>query len=77
MSLASLILRKGANGFGFGTTAEEVTLGLNLAGKNILITGATSGLGQETARVLADRGARIFAAARTLQKAESACQGWA
>src|SRR6187399_101765 len=70
-------MRKGPSGFGFGTTAEEVTAGLNLAGKNILITGAASGLGQETARVLADRGARILALARTLEKAESACRSLA
>jgi WW domain-containing oxidoreductase len=74
VSLASLFLRRGPSGFGFGTTAEEVTRGLNLAGKNLLITGATSGLGQETARVLAARGARIFALARTREKAESACR---
>lgn len=74
MSLASLFMRKGPSGFGFGTTAEQVTAGLDLAGKSILITGAASGLGQETARVLADRGARVLALARTLEKAESACR---
>lgn len=74
MSLASLFLRTGASGFGFGTTAEEVSAGLDLTGKNILVTGATSGLGQETARVLAERGARVMALARTLEKAESACR---
>lgn len=71
MSLASLILRKGKNGFGFGTTAEQVTAGLDLTGKSILVTGSTSGLGKATAQALAQRGARIFAAARTSEKAEA------
>lgn len=74
MSLASLILRKGSNGFGFATTADEVTAGLDLTGKHLLVTGATSGLGEASARVLAQRGARIFAAARTTEKAEALCR---
>ena len=74
MSLASLILRNGKNGFGFGTTAEQVTAGLDLTGKTILVTGSTSGLGEATAHALAQRGARIFAAARTTEKAEALCR---
>ena len=74
MSLASLILRTGPNGFGFGTTAEQVTAGLDLSGKNLLITGSTSGIGEATAHALAGRGARIFAVARTTEKAEAVCR---
>jgi len=74
VSLASLILRNGKNGFGFGTTAEQVTAGLDLTGKSILVTGSTSGLGEATARVLSQRGARIFAAARTTEKAAALCR---
>jgi len=74
VSLASLILRNGPSGFGFGTTAEQVTMGLNLQGKHILVTGATSGLGEVTARVLAERGARILAAARSTDKAAALCR---
>lgn len=74
MSLASLILRNGSNGFGFGTTAEQVLAGLDLTGKNILVTGVTSGLGEVTVRALSERGARIFAAARTTEKAEAMCR---
>ena len=33
------------------STAEGVVAGLDLKGKTVLITGATSGLGQETMRV--------------------------
>lgn len=73
MSLLSLVLgRRGASGFGFASTAEEVTEGIDLSGKNILITGINSGLGEESARVLALRGARIFGAARTEAKARDA-----
>lgn len=65
--------RHGKSGFGYASTAEEVTQGLDLAGKNILITGVNSGLGAESARVLALRGARIFGAARSQEKAAAAC----
>lgn len=74
MSLISLIKGKGANGFGNGSTAEEVTNGISLVGKNILVTGCNSGLGKETVRVLALRGANIIGTARTKEKAESACK---
>ena len=57
---------------GFESTAEEVTEGLDLSGKTYLITGCNSGLGLETARVLALRGAHIVGTARTQEKAESA-----
>ncbi len=55
------------------STAEQVTEGLDLSGKNALVTGVNSGLGYEAMRVLALRGAHVFAAARTLDKAMQAC----
>lgn len=73
MSLLSRISRKGPNGFGYGSSAEDVTAGLSLAGKTCLITGCNSGLGFEAMRVLALRGAHIIGAARTLEKAQRAC----
>ena len=70
MSLVSMIKgRRGASGFGYASTAEEVTDGLDLRGKTFLVTGTTSGLGLETARVLGKRGARVIALARTKDKA--------
>ncbi|MBM5785894.1 MAG: SDR family NAD(P)-dependent oxidoreductase, partial [Cyanobacteria bacterium K_DeepCast_35m_m1_288] len=44
------------------------------SGRTALITGANSGLGLETARELAQRGARVVLACRSLAKAEAACQ---
>ncbi len=61
------------NGFGDATTAEEVTAGLDLSGKTALVTGCNSGIGYETMRVLALRGAHVIGAARTLEKAKTAC----
>lgn len=55
------------------STAEDVTEGLDLTGKNIVITGINSGIGFEAMRVLAMRGAHIIALARTQDKAEAAC----
>ena len=56
------------------STALEVTAGLELGGKTILITGCNSGLGFESMHVLAARGAGIIAAARTVRKAEEAAE---
>lgn len=72
MSLLSSIKRPGPSGFGFASTATEVTQGLDLTGKHYLITGCNSGLGLETMRVLALRGATIIATARSVETATKA-----
>src|SRR3982751_6314300 len=72
MSLASWLKGKGPSGYGYGTTAEVVTQGISLKNKTFLVTGSTGGLGRETVRVLAQRGARVFASGRTKEKVESA-----
>ena len=61
--------------FGAESTAEEVTDGLDLTGLTAVVTGANSGLGLETMRVLALRGAHVIGTGRTLEKAETACAG--
>lgn len=73
MSLYEMFTSKGPSGFGYGTTAEQVTEGLDLAGKTVLVTGCNSGLGFEAMRVLALRGAWVVGTARTLEKAREAC----
>lgn len=72
MSLYSALAPKGPSGFGYGSTAEEVTAGLSLEGQTILVTGCNSGLGLETMRVLALRGAHVIGTARTVEKAREA-----
>lgn len=72
MSLYSRLTPAGRNGFGYGSTAEDVTSGLSLAGKTFVVTGCSSGLGLETARVLALRGGRVLGGARTAAKATDA-----
>ncbi|MBL4636148.1 MAG: SDR family oxidoreductase [Kofleriaceae bacterium] len=75
MSLIALVKgRRGASGFGHASTAEEVTQGIDLSGKTVVITGANSGLGAETARVLAMRGADVIALARNPDKAAKAAE---
>lgn len=69
MSLYALIKPRGPTGFGVGSTAEDVTRSLSLQGKTILVTGCSSGIGFETARVLAMRGANVICAIRSEAKA--------
>jgi WW domain-containing oxidoreductase len=48
------------SGFDKNTTAEQVVEGISLEGKNVLITGANTGLGKETCRVLTKAGASVI-----------------
>jgi WW domain-containing oxidoreductase len=73
VSFVGIFTRKGPSGFGYRSTAEEVTEGLDLRGQNILVTGGNSGLGLETVRVLAMRGACVIATGRSVDRVRSAC----
>ena len=53
------------------TTAEQVAAGRRLDGRNVLVTGGTSGLGAETARVLASIGARVTVTGRDRSRGET------
>lgn len=54
-------------------TAEQVTKGIDLSGKLAVVTGCTSGIGFETMRVLAKRGAYVVGTSRSIEKATAAC----
>ncbi|OBT39935.1 hypothetical protein VE00_09585 [Pseudogymnoascus sp. WSF 3629] len=54
---------------------HDESRGGKLIGKVIVITGATSGIGIETARALSATGATLFLTARNLKSAESALAG--
>jgi NAD(P)-dependent dehydrogenase (short-subunit alcohol dehydrogenase family) len=60
--------------FGATSTTDDVLSGVNLKGKRILVTGASAGLGVETARSLAAHGAQVVGAARDLNKAKAATE---
>ncbi|RVW53006.1 Short-chain dehydrogenase TIC 32, chloroplastic [Vitis vinifera] len=60
----------GPSGYGSNSTAEQVTEDCSLPSQlTAIITGATSGIGAETARVMAKRGVRVIIPARDLKKA--------
>ena len=61
-----------AKTFGAESTADEVLEGVDLAGKRVLVTGVSAGLGVETARSLVAHGATVVGTARDLTKARRA-----
>ena len=58
--------------FGHDTTTDEVLAGIDLSGKRAIVTGASTGLGEETARALASHGAQVTLAVRDAAKGEAA-----
>ncbi len=70
----SPVLSVPASDFGEDSTAEQVTEGIDLKGKLAVVTGCTSGIGFETMRVLAKRGAYVVGTSRSLERAEQACR---
>ena len=51
-------------GFGRDSTAADVVAGIDLSGRNAVVTGGYSGLGLETVRALRSAGARVMVPAR-------------
>ncbi|MBZ8135507.1 oxidoreductase [Afifella sp. IM 167] len=63
--------------FGAASTAEEVISGIDLSGRNAIVTGGYAGIGLETVRVLAAAGAEVFVPVRDPAKAARALSGLA
>ena len=53
------------------TTTTDVLQSIDLTGKVAIVTGASGGLGAETARALASKGAAVTIAARDLTRAQA------
>jgi NAD(P)-dependent dehydrogenase (short-subunit alcohol dehydrogenase family) len=58
--------------FGFSSTAADVLEGVDLSGRNVIVTGGAAGIGLETTRALAAAGADVTVAARRPNEAENA-----
>ena len=56
------------------STTEDVLQGIRLDGKHAVVTGATGGLGIETARALASVGASVTITGRSAQKIDAALE---
>ena len=64
-----------AQHFGATSTTDDVLAGIDLAGKRVLVTGVSAGLGVETARALAAHGAEIIGTVRDVKKGQRATAG--
>ena len=58
--------------FGPDTTTDDVLEGMDLSGRHVVVTGASTGLGEETSRALAAHGASITMAVRDLGRGQIA-----
>ncbi len=58
-----------ATDFDHQSTADDVLAGMDLSGKRVLVTGGASGIGAETVRAMAAKGAQVIIAARNLENA--------
>lgn len=63
------------SGFSPASTAEDVLQGIDLSGKNVIVTGGHAGLGLEATRALAKAGASVTVGARDPSRAEGAVAG--
>lgn len=59
---------------GYRTTAAEVVANIDLSGKQAIVTGGYSGIGEETALALASAGAQVMLACRDLPRAQAKAQ---
>ncbi|OCX53384.1 oxidoreductase [Mucilaginibacter sp. PPCGB 2223] len=64
-----------SSGFNAASTASEVMEGIDLTGKNAIVTGGNTGIGLETTRALAAAGATVIVPARDIEKAKKNLKG--
>lgn len=62
-------------GFTAASTASDVLDGIDLSGRNVIVTGGHSRLGRETSRALVAAGASVTVAARDVDRASAAVDG--
>lgn len=60
--------------FDLNATADDVVAGMDLSGKLAVVTGGAAGIGKETARALASRGADVIIGGRNKDAIESAAR---
>src|SRR5690606_10667644 len=63
------------SGFNAKSTSREVIKGIDLVGKNAIVTGGNTGIGLETVKTLASVGATVIVPARDMEKAGKNLQG--
>lgn len=63
------------SGFNAKSTTSEVIKGIDLAQKNVIITGGNTGIGLETTKTLAAAGATVIVGARDVEKAKRNLEG--
>ncbi|GGH10888.1 SDR family NAD(P)-dependent oxidoreductase [Sphingobacterium alkalisoli] len=63
------------SGFSMASTSNEVIKGIDLSGKNAIVTGGNTGIGLETTKTLAKAGATVIVPARDIEKAKRNLKG--
>lgn len=58
------------SGFDAKSTTNDVIKGIDLSGKNVIVTGGNTGIGLETVKTLAAAGATVIVPARDIEKAK-------
>lgn len=65
-------MTRSTHAFDEHSITDDVLAGVDVAGRHVVITGATSGIGRETARALARAGAHVTITARSAESAAKA-----